>query len=265
MPHYHIGVGDAAGAPKVPSVKPPKPKAPGAAPSVPSAKLPGIKAVAEGVGAAARAGTGLARRVESGVDRLSGFGEQWNRDDAGHLHFNVPSRGSRMQRDYGTSEGARKRSQHQVSAEQHTGRANRERAVGYGQTRASLAHTQAARAHTQAHAMMGKPGYAQAAAAAHAASRRAWGDSNSEASEVSGKTNLKTNKAGETIYPRDSGTSEGAKKAAQTRARGGSSPYQGKKPYWRGGEFDIKAGSNQKRAAPRRDPEPYRGYDSRRK
>jgi len=201
-----------------------------------------------------RTGTNLARRGQEGVERLDELGESVNRDaemDAmGHFHFNVPSRGSRMQRDYGTSEGARKRSQHQVAAESHMGRARREQAVGYGPTRQSIAHTQAAKAHTQAHALMGKPGYQQAAAAAHAASRRAWGSG-------------------------DSGTSEGAKKAAQTRAGGGggASPYSGHSastPYWRGGasgagELDIKAGSQTRQASPKREAEPFRGYDSRRK
>jgi len=201
VPHVHINLRDAQGAPTVPSVKPPRakpPKAPGAKPpAAPKAKLPNIgRAATEGVKAGTgliNRGTGLVRRAESGVNRLSEFGGEFNRDasgrdEMGHYHFNIPFRGSRARDSNG--------------------------------------------------AMM--------------------------ASEVPGKTNMKKKKTGETIYPRDAGTSEGAKKAAQTRARGGASPYNmhsEKTPYWRGGELDIKAGSQTKQAAPKRDPEPFRGYD----
>jgi len=324
MTHYHLRVGDApranrtlatglkpgatpaqtraaalpsvappkaapAKAPKAPTARPPKPPA---TPKTPGARRPAVakpsaSSALQGISRGLRTGTSLARRGQNAVERLDELGESVNRDaemdEMGHYHFNVPSRGASMQRDYGTSEGARKRSQHQVAAESHMGRARREQAVGYGPTRQSIAHTQAAKAHTQAHALMGKPGYQQAAAAAHAASRRAWG---------SGDSGFTVTKGGPQF---DAGTSEGAKKAAQTRARGGTtdpqrltgtigqaaeraqarghprhstSPYQShseRTPYWRGGELDIKAGSQTRQAAPRREAEPFRGYDSRRK
>src|SRR5215467_13071603 len=64
---------------------------------------------------------------------------------------------------------------------------------------------------------------------------------------------------------RDSGTSEGAKKAAQTRAQGGHGTLPSQLPLT-GGSYgrygpDIKEGVNEGPTRRRPAPEPYRGYD----
>jgi hypothetical protein len=311
MPHYHIRVADAGGsaAPTLPSIKLPK-TAPAKAPTVPSAKPPplpnakpprspspapapaggrpaqpaarpasGAKTVSP-VTRALHTGTRLAERARSGIERASEFGEQFNRDAGGaamgHYHFNIPSRGSRMQRDYGTAEGAAKRSQgggvNRNSQQSHTNQANFHKNAAAqhlqsGNRKAAAAHNTAYQAHSQA---WRNPSAGNSAHAWGATFRASQGDSSTGggmSSTAGGMSSTSGAGMSTTGMSMDAGTSEGAKKAAQTRSQGGS-PYQShtaKTPYWRGGELDIKAGSQSKQASPRRDPEPFRGYDSRRK
>jgi hypothetical protein len=228
----------------------------------------------------------------------------------GHYHFNIPSRGSRMQRDYGTAEGAAKRSQgggvNRNSQQSHTNQANFHKNAAAqhlqsGNRKAAAAHNTAYQAHSQA---WRNPSAGNSAHAWGATFRASQGDSSTAggmSSTAGGMSSTSGAGMSTTGLSMDAGTSEGAKKAAQTRAQGGgskvtnpgfakrnygaperaaarraantaerrsNSPYQShtaKTPYWRGGELDIKAGSQSKQASPRRDPEPFRGYDSRRK
>jgi hypothetical protein len=210
-------------------------------PNVTKPQRPAAQAVAKptgaglatAVGRGAARGTGLVRSATRGIERVAEIGEEVNRDsggrdEMGHYHFNVPVRtlGS-ASHDYGTREGALKRNSqqsHTLQAAYHRNAATSAQAAG--NQRSALAHSQAYHAHSQAWRNP-SPGN----------SAHAWG---------------MTHRAG------DSGTSEGAKKAAATRA-GGS--------VRTGGNYgvDIKAGVNTKQVQKRPDPEPFRGYDSRRK
>lgn len=295
MAHYHVRVGDAWGmvggggkglampGPTLPKVTPPKaapakaPKAPTAKPpTLPKAKPPqpptlpkpggggnkaaGIKAPsltagAGAIGQAGRAGAGLARSVERGVNRLSAFGEEFNRDAAGrdemgHYHFNIPSRGSRMSQDYGTSEGAQKRAQGVTRAEVE------QRNSTHSHANQAAYHKKQSAVHSQA----GRNTASQAHATAWKAHSDAWRNPSPGNSAHAWGATRNTKQFG------DSGTSEGARKAAATRAGRGHAVTGGAatgkfKPYG----VDIKAGSNTRQAEPRRDPEPFRGYDGRRK
>jgi hypothetical protein len=273
MPHYHIKVSDAARggfAPStLPKVTPPK-AAPAKPPKAPTAKPPTLPKpggsagggkplgaathVASGLGEAAWRGAGLARAGERGINRLSAFGEEFNRDDSGrdemgHYHFNIPSRGSRMSQDYGTSEGARKRGQGVTRAE-----VEQRNSMGSHANQAAY-HKKQAAAHSQA----GRNTASRAHNTAYQAHSQAWRNPSPGNSAHAWGATRNTKQFG------DSGTSEGARKAAATRSGRGHAVTGGAatgkfKPYG----VDIKAGSNT-RQAPKPDPEPFRGYDSRRK
>jgi hypothetical protein len=289
MTHYHINVRDAGGAPAVPSVKPPTakpPRAPGAKPPaapkapVPRGGAPGVKAPSAGAGIAGigqvgQRAAGLVNRASGVVQRVAGFGEEFNRDSDGHLHFNIPSRGARA-RDYGTAEGARKRSQgggtsraavqnrnsqqsHTQQASYHKSQVNAARQSG--NQRAEVAHANAYQAHSQAWRNPSPGNSAHAWGQTYRANRS--GDS-----ETQPYLNKSTPKQpfGKLVKPtasHDAGTSEGAKKAAQSRRQGGV-----EHGVRTGGNYgvDIKAGVNTRQVTKRPDPEPFRGYDrSRRK
>lgn len=314
-----------AKAPKAPVAKPPTtPKVPKtAAPGAPRAAPPGAPRAAPPVAAAkprtspfaapTRAvqgvsrtigkGTELVRRGEEGVNRLAEFGEQFSgdsggRDQMGHYHFNIPSRGSRMSQDYGTSEGAQKRNSTQSHSQQAAfHRTAAQRYQQAGNQRAAQAHAVAHQAHGQAWRNPSAGNSAHAWGATRNASQfgdqaagmsmsstgggmSSTGGGMSSTSSMPGGTSLdsimkpkKTEPYLNESTPKspfgkmrkptgDTGTSEGAKKAAQTRRQGSN-----ERSVRSGGNYgvDIKAGVNTRQVQRRPDPEPYRGYDSRRK
>lgn len=343
MPHYHVRVGDAGGALKLPALKAPKAK-PAKAPIAPKAKPPAVPKPGGGQGgeggyhyhtqspasakpaqpprspAPVAGATRLVRSAERGVNRLSAFGEEFNRDasgsrdEMGHYHFNIPTRGGAMSQDYGTSEGAQKRNTPQSHANQanlHKQAAAKHAQSGHHQ--AVKAHNAAAQAHGTAwrNPSIGNSQYAWGMT--HRASQvrdqgvgaSSWSGGKSTGYSISGtgaqswgggkggSTGYKINTTGDqgmgmmtpAVSPSagmssastsggmsstsgvsmDSGTSEGAKKAAQTRAKGGGGFSQ--HPLAKGVGFSIHGTEGTQRQAPqkREEPREYRGYDSRRK
>jgi hypothetical protein len=227
MPHYHIRVADAAGSAAMPSVKPPSIKAPTAKPpKAPSAKPPQ---------APKPPGAGKPKQTVIAPQQAA---------------QKRPSFGAR-------ATGLVRRATNVVHrADEFGEQFNRDGGAAMGHY----------------HFNIPSRGSRRAIKGDNSVGASSWGGGKSTGYSISstgasswggpgGSTGYKINTGG------DSGTSEGAKKAAQTRSQGGS-PYQSHStstPYWRGGELDIKAGSQTKQASPRRDPEPFRGYDSRRK